>query len=118
MVPEPLESRKPKPDNEFGDPSTNGHRALPDVGGMSHADAAEIYAKHGIHVVPIQPGTKNPGSLVGAGWPGLATDDLDTVRDWWRRWPDAGIAIHVGGSGLVVIDVDGPELIPDWLWPH
>jgi hypothetical protein len=89
---------------------------LPDVTGMSNTAAAETYAKTGFCVVPIRLGTKNPGSLVGAGWPTLATDDLETVRDWWRRWPDAGIAIHVGGCLLLVVDVDIPENVPDWLW--
>ena len=84
---------------------------------MSNAEAAEAYAKAGIRVVPIKPGTKNPGSYLGRGWPARATCDLDTVRRWWRKRPDAGIAIHVGGSGLLVIDVDIPENVPDWLWP-
>ena len=39
------------------------------------------------------------------------------MRRWWRKKPDAGIAIHVGGSGLLVIDVDIPENVSDWLWP-
>ena len=64
---------KSEPDNGVGDPSTNGHRpvvaVLPDVSGMSNAEAAETYAKAGFCVVPIRLGTKNPGSLLGRGWP-------------------------------------------------
>src|SRR4051812_9534239 len=89
----------------------------PDVRGLSKAEAAEAYAKSGIPVVPVQPGTKNPGSYLGRGWPQRATTDLDTIRDWWRRWPDAGIATHVGGGLLLVIDVDNPDKVPEWLWP-
>ena len=90
---------------------------LPDVTGLTNAEAAEAYAQAGIRIVPIRPGTKNPGSYLRNGWPQRATCDLDTVRDWWRRWPDAGIAMHVGASGLLVIDVDHPERVPTWLWP-
>ncbi|OAN40340.1 hypothetical protein A4X20_14565 [Mycolicibacterium iranicum] len=75
-----------------------------------------MYAKAGLHVVPVKAGTKNPGSYLGRGWPARATDDVEVVGHWWRRWPDAGIAMHVGGSGLAVIDVDVPENVPEWLW--
>lgn len=34
-----------------------------------------------------------------------ATRELDPIRDWWRKWPDANVAIATG-SGLVVLDVD------------
>jgi hypothetical protein len=38
-----------------------------------------------------------------------ATTDADQVREWWRRWPEAGIAIRTGQeSGLIIFDVD-PE---------
>jgi hypothetical protein len=37
-----------------------------------------------------------------------ATDDLEQIRKWWARWPDANIGIATG-SGLVVIDIDGRE---------
>ena len=36
-----------------------------------------------------------------------ATNDVDTIRNWWRRWPDANVGTATGsGSGLVVLDVD------------
>jgi hypothetical protein len=89
----------------------------PNVSGLKNSEAAEAYAKYGIPVVPVPPGTKHPGGYLGQGWPKLATCDLDTIRDWWRRWPDAGIATHVGGGQLLVLDVDKPENVPDWLWP-
>ncbi|CAM3636161.1 phage/plasmid primase, P4 family [Mycolicibacterium frederiksbergense] len=90
--------------------------ALPDVTGMSCAEAAEAYAKAGCHVIPIRPGTKNPGSYLGNGWQQQATDDLDKVRDWWTRWPDAWLALHAGASGFLVIDIDKPENATDELW--
>lgn len=90
---------------------------FPDVTGLSPLDAALVYAKAGIPVIPIRSGTKNPGSLIGPAWPQRATCDLDTVRDWWTRWPDAGIATHVYDAGLIVLDVDKPQHVPAWLWP-
>ena len=42
-----------------------------------------------------------------------ATTDLDTIRHWWEKWPNANIGIPTDGSGLVVIDVD-PRNGGDW----
>ena len=37
-----------------------------------------------------------------------ASSDPATVREWWRRWPDANIGILTGPeSGILVLDVDG-----------
>jgi hypothetical protein len=38
-----------------------------------------------------------------------ATTDLEQIKRWWRRWPDANIGIASGPSGLVVIDIDAGE---------
>ena len=90
---------------------------LPDVTGLSSADAAEEYAKARCHVVPTRPDQiKNPGGYVGPGWPKMATDDLETVRDRWRYRGKAGIALHPGPSGFLVIDGDNPDNVSDWLW--
>ena len=36
-----------------------------------------------------------------------ASTDLETIRRWWTRWPDANIAVRCGKeSGIVVLDVD------------
>jgi len=36
-----------------------------------------------------------------------ATTDEQRIRAWWKRWPEANVAVATGkGSGLVVIDVD------------
>lgn len=43
-----------------------------------------------------------------------ATTDASTIRQWWRKWPDANVAIATGtASGLYVIDEDdgGAETI-------
>jgi putative DNA primase/helicase len=37
-----------------------------------------------------------------------ATTDRKTIKDWWKRWPDANIGVATGRtSGIFVIDVDG-----------
>lgn len=36
-----------------------------------------------------------------------ASDDAADIERWWRSWPDSNIGLATG-SGLVVIDVDGP----------
>lgn len=39
-----------------------------------------------------------------------ATTDPDTIRGWWRRWPDANIGAATGpASGILAIDIDGPD---------
>lgn len=64
-------------------------------------------------MLPLQPGTKHPltshGSVVrGQKSQGYkdGSSDLVTVFKWWRRYPNANIAIVCGASGLVVLDVD------------
>ena len=39
-----------------------------------------------------------------------ATTDPEQIRKWWGLWPDANIGVPTGadGSGLIVVDVDGP----------
>jgi hypothetical protein len=43
--------------------------------------------------------------LNGNGCTG-ATADLDVVRAWWRRWPDANVGLAAGGNGFAILDVD------------
>lgn len=70
---------------------------------MSETEAfARVYAASGYHVFPVVPRDKRP--LVA--WSTEATVDDNQIHDWWSRWPDAGIGIALGPSGLVVLDVD------------
>jgi len=64
------------------------------------------YAEHGWHVFPLQPKGKQP--LLARGFL-AATNDANTVRGWWSGQPNANIGLYPGASGLIVIDLDGPE---------
>ena len=64
---------------------------------------ALTYASRGWHVFPVRPNAKEP--LTPSGHHD-ATVDVDTIRAWWERWPDANIGVASKPSGLVVLDVD------------
>jgi hypothetical protein len=85
---------------------------LPDD--AENLSAALLYAQAGIYLLPVQPGTKHPGSRVGDQWQDKSSTDPDTITAWYAGTSD-GIAFDLGRSGLVVIDVDKPDLLPDWL---
>jgi hypothetical protein len=67
--------------------------------------AALIYAAHGIPVLPLR--GKLPRIPKRAGGHGVhdATCDPDTIRAWWRLWPDANIGLRCGIS-FEVVDVE------------
>ncbi len=89
-------------------------------------DAALEYATRGIAVFPVwsvdaegrcgcgardcQNAGKHPlGALVPHGLKD-ATADAATIRQWWRKYPDANIGVPTGAaSGLVVLDADGGD---------
>ena len=71
------------------------------------AFTAGQYAGRGWCVFPCVAGAKVPATTHGLH---DATTDRDVIRQWWERWPRANVAIRTGAvSGLVVLDVDGPE---------
>lgn len=72
------------------------------------AVAAERYAAQGWHVFPLVPRGKTPLLKGGAGFLS-ATTDLEQIRAWWARTPEANIGLWPGQSGLVVLDIDGPN---------
>jgi hypothetical protein len=76
--------------------------------------AALSYAEAGLYLLPVAPGTKNPGSRVGKTWQDKSSRDIEVLTAWFAGSSD-GIAIDIGRSGLIVLDVDKPELIPAWL---
>ncbi|WP_267061962.1 bifunctional DNA primase/polymerase [Brachybacterium halotolerans] len=88
---------------------------IPDITGLDTLAAAFEYAKHGWHVGPVRPGTKHPGSILGKQWQSKTTRDPEIIADTWMTHTDAGIFLHVGRSGAIVIDVDTPTRLPDVL---
>ncbi|MDL9935483.1 bifunctional DNA primase/polymerase [Gordonia sp. ABSL1-1] len=78
--------------------------------GLSTSQAALAYAKAGWFVLPVQPGQKHPGSVVGNGWPQQSSRDPEQIAAWWAQNPDYGIALHAGRSGAVVFDLDKASL--------
>lgn len=77
---------------------------------MTVPEAAVAYAKAGLYVGPLAPGTKNPGSLLKKGWDTKTSRNPSVIRQWYEKRPDAGVFIHAGRSSLGVFDHDGDNL--------
>jgi len=44
-----------------------------------------------------------------------ATTNEDQIRAWWKKWPDAQIAIRAGeASGVFAIDIDAEAGLENW----
>jgi hypothetical protein len=70
--------------------------------------AALFYARLGIRVLPIVPGTQRPLCEHGVH---DATCDEAQIREWAERWPDANVALAMGcwhghKRKLVAFDID------------
>jgi hypothetical protein len=66
-------------------------------------ERALAYAARGWPVFPCQPGGKQPATRHGYL---DATTDPDQITWWWRRQPEANLAIATGHPGPDVLDVD------------
>jgi Bifunctional DNA primase/polymerase, N-terminal len=87
--------------------------SIPDIGDDTDTlTAALAYAKAGWYILPTKAGTKDPGSIVGKGWPAKSSRDPKQITAWFAG-TDHGIALHAGRSGAVIIDVDEPDNVPD-----
>ncbi|HWP00704.1 MAG TPA: bifunctional DNA primase/polymerase [Methylococcus sp.] len=72
---------------------------------MDMRDAALRYLARGWSVIPVLPGSKRP--LVPWLMFQQRRPTPAQVHDWFRRWPDANVAVVTGTvSGLVVLDID------------
>lgn len=85
---------------------------IPEITTTSVLEAAQQYAAAGWFVCPVDPETKNPGSRLGKGWQLQSSRDPATITAWWQRWPEASVALHVGRSGAVALDVDDVGKLP------
>jgi hypothetical protein len=66
--------------------------------------AALAYVRAGLRVFPCSPQDKSP--LVAHGCK-AASKDPTQIRTWWKRWPNAMIALATGPhNGIFVLDVD------------
>lgn len=90
-------------------PQASASRCSPAKTSLTYALA---YARHGIPVLPLKPGSKAPAT--GHGFKD-ATTDPDTIRRWFAQNPRFGIGIYPHDAGWAVLDVDvknggkGPE---------
>lgn len=84
--------------------------------------AALDHANRGWHVFPlwgIDNGTCRCPAGPECGHPGKhprtprglndATSDRARIARWWQRHPHDNIGVNAGASGLIVLDLDGPE---------
>lgn len=71
-------------------------------------DRALELAQRGFAIFPVKEGSKDPPlTKWGKGGDGeRATTDPSIIRQWWKSWPNANIAIATGPSNLLVVDVD------------
>ncbi len=89
-----------------------GVRMFPKIGeGDDVCRAAFAYAAAGIYVLPIDARTKNPGSVLGSGWPSKSSRDPQEIGLWFAG-TNYGLALHLGPSDLVAFDVDHPVQLP------
>lgn len=76
--------------------------------------AAIAYIEAGWWVLPIEPGTKKPAVFLGKGWPRRSSRDIEEAVAWFTGTP-YGLALHAGRSHSLIIDVDEPDEVPDFL---
>lgn len=88
------------------------HLLVPDISELDALGAALAYTESGWYVLPVKSGTKDPGSIVGKGWPAKSSRDPKQIAAWFIG-TDHGIALHAGRSGAVILDVDEPDNVPD-----
>lgn len=81
--------------------------AIADLSPAPNRALALELARAGLAVFPVRgagPDAKKPCPSVR--WSLDATTDAAAIEVWWRRWPDAMPALHLGRSGLLVVDLD------------
>lgn len=85
---------------------TEGPGELFKRGGM--LDAALYYRRRGWSIFPASVKNREKRPLVAWKKYQITPASEDMIRQWWARWPTAGIGLATGKvSGLVVADIDG-----------
>ena len=56
---------------------------IPDIGDDDSLAAALAYAAAGWYILPVKAGTKDPGGIVGKGWPGKSSRDPKIITAWF-----------------------------------
>lgn len=79
---------------------------------MTRLEAALAYSQCGWFLAPIIPNSANAGSVLHKNWPSKTIQNESSVRDWFGD-NKYDIALHVGRSGALAIDVDNPELLQE-----
>jgi len=78
----------------------------------SSLELALKYAGYGWRVLPLRERRKEPATAHGLH---DATRDEQSIREWWRNGSGYNVGVATGeGSGIVVIDLDGPEGRESW----
>lgn len=95
---------------------------------LQNRATAEHLIKAGFYVFPCHSGdtatgrSKSPMPFLK--WKEAASNDANTITAWWNKWPDAAVGLHLGKSGLIVIDadrkgeIDGVEAIGEIMAQH
>ena len=74
---------------------------------MSRLAAALAYAQKGWPVLPLNGKLPAIGKSNGGRGVHDATTDVDKIKKWWTRWPNANIGVACGeASGFWTLDVD------------
>ncbi|WP_316201673.1 MULTISPECIES: bifunctional DNA primase/polymerase [unclassified Bradyrhizobium] len=81
------------------------------------AQVGPILFENGYSPIPIMPGNKVPGIMVGdewrmfKGWNEFCLERPSQFQvNQWAKWPDAGVGVACG-RGLICIDIDQEEII-------
>lgn len=75
--------------------------------------ALRLSQQLGWAVLPLQPGEKRPCGRIAPRGVHSATTDPETIRQWWRREPNAGLGVATGTRSnlLVVLDADTRDAV-------
>jgi Bifunctional DNA primase/polymerase, N-terminal len=73
------------------------------------------WAAAGVPVFPIELSVTEKGKIEKkprVKWRDLSTTDPETIKTWWKQWPDSLPGIDLAKIGVVVLDGDrhgGPD---------